>query len=399
MRNLIVGIVVGVVVGIVVGTTIVAPRLKLPVQDAVDAATEPEGTGPRTAAPSPVATLPGATGAPRPAAPPERPERVRWRMASAYAGTMAQMGGLAKRLEQAIYVASGGAMEIEFFEPGTLVPVDAAFDAVRSGAIEAAFAAPGMWAERNAALNLYSAVPFGPPIQEYLAWYQAEGRTILNDIYKKLGVHGIACGLLAPEGSGWFREPVRTLEQLKTLRIGMTGLGGEVLARLGATVVPLAEGDVFVALERGMIDGAEAAQPTLDLALGLNRMARYYYFPGWHQPATLLNLIVNRDAWSGLSEAARGQIGNICGDNLQFGLAASEAGQFEALKTLTADGVRIETWAPEIMTALEAAWRQLAEEKAKKNRDFARAWRSLERFREEYGIWREIGQPGNLSGQ
>ncbi len=405
MRNLIAGIVVGMVIGIVVGTTVVAPRLKLPVQTAAErmASTNasPRARGaPRKAfvtdTPTPkLAPAQHSSGSPRPSVSSDEQDRTRWRMASAYASTLAEMGSLAKRVEADIWKASDGRFRIEFFEPGTLVDTEKAFDAVRSGAIEAAFAAPSIWADRNPALHLFSAIPFGPPIQEYLAWTHAKGVVIMRDIYKKLGVRGMACGLLAPEGSGWFRKPVKSLDQLRAQRIGMTGLGAEVLQQLGIEVLPVAEGDAFVALERGLIDAVEAAQPSIDLQLGLHRMARHYYFPGWHQPATLLNLIINQNAWDKLGPAAQRQLQSVCGDNIRRGLAESEAAQFEALKTLTAEGVSIETWSPEILAALRVAWAEVVRTKQKKSRDFDRAWKSLKLFREEYGIWREIGQPAN----
>ena len=195
----------------------------------------------------------------------------------------------------------------------------------------------------------------------------------------------------APEGSGWFRKPVKSLDQLKSLNIGMTGLGGRVLKRLGATVTPLAEGDVFVALERGMIDGAAAAQPSTDLELGLYRMARHYYFPGWHQPAGTLALIVNKESWKALDTARRAQVRAVCGDNVKHGLGESEASQFAALKALAAKKVSIENWPPEIVNALKTAWIDEVTDMVSKDRAFAAAWRSLKRFREEYDIWREIG--------
>ena len=403
MRNLIAGIVVGIVIGIVVGTTVVAPRLKLPVQTEAERSAASDASpwargAPRKAfkadePPSKPIQEPPSSGAPRPAASPDTQKQTRWRMASAYASTLAEMGSLAKRVEADIWKASDGGFRVEFFEPGTLVATDKAFDAVRSGAIEAAFAAPAIWADRNPALHLFSAIPFGPPIQEYLAWVHAKGSVIMRDVYKKLGVHGMACGLLAPEGSGWFRTPVKSLAELKAQRVGMTGLGADVLQQLGVEVLPVAEGDAFVALERGLIDAAEAAQPSIDLQLGLHHMARHYYFPGWHQPATLLSLIVNQSAWDQLAPAQQSQLQNVCGDNIRRGLAESEAAQFDALKTLTADGVSIETWSPEILSALRGAWTKVVRAKRKKSRDFDRAWRSLEQFREEYGIWREIGQP------
>ena len=403
MRNLIVGIVVGVVVGIVVGTTVVAPRLKLPVQETAEraggtASPHPTTIGVRGAPRQPAAERPPvrAAGAPRPEPPPNRADRVRWRMASAYASTLAELGKLGKRVEAEIWKTSAGRLQVEFFEPGTLVSPEAAFDAVRSGAIEAAFATPSLWAKRNPALHLFSAVPFGPPIQEYLSWIEAEGGEIMQEVFADLGVKALPCGLLAPEGSGWFRTPVHSLDHLKSLRVGMTGLGGEVLRQIGVEVMPIAEGDVFVALERGMIDAAEAAQPSIDLRLELHRMARHYYFPGWHQPATQLALIVNQGAWDALPAAEQSQLEAICGDNVRRGLAESEAAQFQALKVLTADGVAIETWPPEIIAALEDAWTEVVAAKRKDSGDFDRVWQSLTRFREEYEIWREIGEPDNL---
>ncbi len=442
MRNLIVGIVGGVVVGIVVGTTVVAPRLQLPVlaeaerkaerkaelkaeraaELAANQATSQANSQAKPAEPaagprqqpaetaarqtpgmnSPVENGPGAapalgrvSGAYRPPAAPAKGEPRKWRMASAYPGAMAELGGLGKRLEANVERMSSGRFRIIFFEPGTLVTNAASLAAVKSGAVEAAFASPGLWAAENPVLHLFSGIPFGPPIQEYLAWLHADGGALLAEAFDKLGVHALICGLLAPEGSGWFRRPVRSLDQLKGLNIGMNGLGGRVLAKLGVNVMPMAEGDVFVALERGMIDGAAAAQPSIDLELGLYRMAKHYYFPSWHRPAGTLALIVNRERWQSLDAAAKRQLESACGDNVTHGLGESEASQFGALKALSNRGVKIENWPAEILTALRGSWETVAAEMSSADKDFARTWQSLQRFREEYDIWRELGTPAD----
>jgi TRAP-type mannitol/chloroaromatic compound transport system substrate-binding protein len=442
MRNMIVGIIVGVVVGIVVGTTVVAPRLALPVQvkaerkaklaenevvrqeikqavaeaykatpnaggNPATASTAPKAAADASPAPAsvpkpaaPVAAAPGrVSGAYRPPAEPPAAPRRQWRMASAYPSAMAELGGLGKRLEATINRVSGERLRLKFFEPGTLVANAETLAAVKSGTIEAAFASPAIWAAESPVLHLFSGIPFGPPIQEYLAWLHADGGVLLTEAFEKIGVHALVCGMLAPEGSGWFRRPVRSLEQLKGLNVGMNGLGGKVLAKLGVNVSPMAEGDVFVGLERGIIDGAAAAQPTLDLELGLYRMARHYYFPSWHRPAGTLVLAVNSERWNALDVAAKSQIESACGDNVTHGLGETEASQFGALKVLSERGVSIENWAPEILDALRKAWKDLAAEMAAKDKDFARAWASLQRFGEEYGIWRELGTPGRNAGR
>jgi len=390
MRNLIVGAVVGLVVGVVVGTTVIAPRVKLPA-----GATGRTGDATRYAV-SPTlrqlsrkvarsadakATTEATNSAP-----------VSWRLASAYASSLPHLGSLAKRLEAAMWRMSGGTIQIKFHEPGTLVKLDEMFDAVRSGAVDAAFAAPALWAQKNPVLNLFAGIPFGPPVQEYLAWiFVGGGREIMERAHTKLGVHPLICGALAPEGSGWFRTPVATLDEFKALRLGMSGLGGRVAAKLGANVTEMAEADVFIALESGLIDGAEASQPAVDLELGLHRLAKHYYFPGWHQPATLLTLIVNLEAWNALTAGQRAQIEAACGDNVRHGIAESEAHQFNALKELVKQGVQIETWPPDILDAMRKAWAMVAAEQSAKSKDFKRAWETLATFREEYGIWREIG--------
>ena len=404
MRNLIVGAVVGLVVGIVFGTTIIAPRLKLPAQKIARASAAMNAPAAITTAANSEAS-PAAAPPPNPAhdqklrtqfarTPAAEPDRaaLRWRMASAYASSLPQLGALGKRLETMIWQISDGDIEFRYHEPGTLVAPAEMFDAVRAGAIDAAFAAPGVWAQKDPAFLLFSGIPFGPPIQEFIAWiYVGGGHEILQDLYHKQGVHTLICGVLAPEGSGWFRRPVKTLEDFKALRLGMNGLAGKVAEKLGANVIELAEGDVYVAMERGLIDGAEASQPAVDLNLGLHQLAKYYYFPSWHQPATLLNLIVNLAAWQALEPVQRAQINAACGDNVRHGLAEGHAKQFDALKELTKLGVRIETWAPDILDALKAAWQSVATKQSKSSRNFKRAWRSLQTFRDEFGIWREIG--------
>jgi len=387
MRNLIVGVIVGLVIGVVVGTTVIAPRLKLPGAKPGEASLRYQVTPRQPELSRKVAKA--ATSAKKSTA---TAPSVRWRLASAHASDLPLLGSLGKRLEAAVRRMSEGRMEVKFHEPGTLVKTSEMFEAVRAGAIDAGFAAPTLWAKKNPALALFAGIPFGPPVQEYLAWvFVGGGRQILERIHTKLGVHPLICGALAPEGSGWFRHPVTSLKAFKNLRLGMTGLGGRVAAKLGAQITELTEGDVFVALESGLIDGAEASQPSVDLKLGLHKLAKHYYFPGWHQPAGLLTLIVNLDAWKALSVAQRAQLEAACGDNVRHGIAESEARQFEALKQLVNQGVEIEIWPPEILNAMRKAWRKVVVEQSKTSKHFREAWDSLAAFREDYEIWREIG--------
>lgn len=374
MRNAIIGIVIGTVIGVVIGATLLAPRLDSPA--GVPATESIENLSP------PPAEVEQDTGA----------SKISWRMASAYSGSLPQIGTLAKRIETEIWRISGGEMEIRFHEPDTLVPTHEMFDAVASGAIEAAFASPGLWKHETPALQLFAAVPFGPDASEFLAWiYFGGGQELFEDIYHRNNIHSVFCGLLAPEASGWFREQILTVDDLRGLKMRFFGLGADVMEKLGVETLSLTDGAIFPALESGKIDGAEFSMPSIDLQLGLHKIAKHYYFPGWHQPATLFELMINLESWQSLSTTAKARIESVCGDNIRYGLADGEAAQFAALKTLYANGVEIHQWPREIIEALETAWHKVAAEYSEKDEDFARIWKSLTAFREDYSVWRELG--------
>jgi len=395
MRNAIIGLVVGLVVGIVVGTTVVAPRIESslpgsePEQDAKpqDQAATSESTSPL---PVPPAPKPSAA-SPQPSTPKPAEPAARWRMASAFAATLPQLGTLAKRVETETWRVSGGEMEIAFNPPGALVPLAEAFDAVKSGAIEAAFASPARWRNRSPALELFAAVPFGPSAREYLAWfYFGGGRELFDGVNEKLGVHGLICGMVAPSAAGWFKKRIRTPDDLKGVRMGIVGLGAAVMKRLGVETTALEPGDIFVAFEAGGLDAAAYSMPAIDERLGLQQMAKHYYFPGWHRPATLYQLLINRDAWQALSGTQRAQLESVCGDNVRHGLAEGEALQFQALKRIAAKGIQVRRWPRPVLEALRESWRAVATERAARNPTFKKVWNALVAFRTDYAVWRDL---------
>ena len=392
MRNTIIGIVIGVVIGVVFGTTVIAPKL---VSDSPSTRLKQlslNANKTKSSLSNLEATKKITTGPLVPAK--STNPVVRWKMASAYGSTLPQLGALGKRLEKQIWHVSGGRIEIKFYEPGTLVPSKELFDAVAAGAIDAAFSTPNNWENRIPALQLFSAVPFGPSAGEYLAWIEfGGGNEIAQKIYAKHGIHRIYCGLASPSGSGWFRKPIHTVQDFQGLKMRFSGLGAKVVQKLGVDTNSLKEGDIFLALESGSIDGVQYSLPSIDAKLGFHEMAKHYYLPGWHQPATLIELMINAERWKTLTKTARAQINTVCGDNVRYGLAVGEARQFSALKNLHAKGVEIHRWTPEIMTALKGAWQKVVDEESAANKQFKKAWQSLSNFRQDYAIWRELGYP------
>ena len=166
------------------------------------------------------------------------------------------------------------------------MPPNQAFDAVSSGALDAAWATPGFWTGKDIAFAVYSTVPFGPGIGEYLAWMkEGGGEKMMQELYAKYNIHSVMCHLIPPEASGWFRKEIKTLEDLKGLKMRFFGLGANVMQKLGVSTQLIQAGEIFQALQLGTIDATEFSMPVMDLSLGFHQVAKFYYFPGWHQQA------------------------------------------------------------------------------------------------------------------
>ena len=313
-------------------------------------------------------------------------------LAGFYPSTLTQLGEGAKLFADTINLIGQGSIEVTFFEPGALVPSLEIFDAVASGAVDMGHASSGLWASKNSALVLYNAFPFGPAAGEYLAWLRyGGGEEMRNEIYEPLGVHGITCGIIAPEASGWFREEITDLAQLEGLKMRFFGLGGKVMEKLGVEVQLLAGGDIYPALERGTIDATEFSMPAIDQGAGLYQIAKHYYFPGWHQQATPHDLIVNLDVWNGLNEQQQGLIRTTCDAITAIEFAQGEAIQFEALQEMQAEGVTLHQWTDEQLATFRSKWDEVLAEEIAANKDFERIWDDLSEFRENYATWADLG--------
>ena len=319
-------------------------------------------------------------------------EPIRWKMASSFPGELVQLGTQGKMIEERLRVLSGGTMELRFFEPNALVPPLEIFDAVSTGAVNAGWTVSGYWAGKVPALQFFTAVPFGPHAGEGVAWmYHGGGLELMQEIYARHNIHSQPCNLISPEGSGWFKKEIKTVEDLKGLKMRFFGLGAKVLEKLGVSTQLIAGGDIFPALELGTIDATEFSMPAIDLELGFYQVAKEYYFPGWHQPISIGELMINLDNWNSLNVQQQELINAVCKESMLRGLAQGEAVQYPALKELEAKGVTLHRWSPEIIQALETAWAEVVTEEAAANEDFKRVWDSLQAFRANWKIWGDLG--------
>jgi TRAP-type mannitol/chloroaromatic compound transport system substrate-binding protein len=282
-------------------------------------------------------------------------------------------------------------VEFEHFDPGELVPTLEALDAVSNGSIDASYATAGYWQGKITAASLFAAVPFGPEAGEFLAWMlYDDGAELYQRMYDEAGynVHVTPCGIIAPETSGWFKNEITSVADLEGLNMRFFGLGAEVMQRLGVSTSLLAAGDIFPALERGAIDATEFSMPLIDARLGFHNIAKFNYFPGWHQPATLFELLINKDVWDDLDEIAQNQIEVACLANITTNYAEGEAKNYAAMiDNAENNGVQIKSWDPEILATFEATWNEVAAELAAEDAYFAEVWNDLQEFRAGYKTW------------
>ena len=315
--------------------------------------------------------------------------KVKLKMQSAWNPGLPALGETAKYFVDTVAQASGGEVTFKFYAAKKLVPTLQIFDAVSAGTIDAGYSWPGYWMGKIPALALFAAVPFGPEAPEFLAWiYHGGGLQMWRELYAKQNVVPIPCGILAPEASGWFANPINSPDDLNGLKIRYAGLGGEVMKKMGASVTLLAAGDIFPNLERGVIDATEFSMPAIDKVLGFYKIIKHYYFPGWHQPSSILELVVNKKKWDAMSDQDRGYVEMACGNAVLWGLTKGVASQAPAVQFFKDNGVQIHTWSAEMIAKFRKAASEVIAEQSAKNADFKRAWESLEAFRKTNAEWR-----------
>lgn len=287
--------------------------------------------------------------------------------------------------------AISGEVQFEHFDPGKLVPTLEALDAVSNGSVDAGYATSGYWQGKIKSASLFAAVPFGPEAGEFLGWIlYDDGAKLWQQMYDDAGydVKVLPCGVIAPETSGWFKNEINGIEDLEGLNMRFFGLGAEVMQRIGVSTSLLSAGDIFPALERGAIDATEFSMPRIDARLGFHKIAKFNYFPGWHQPSTLFELLINRDVWDGLSERAHAQIEASCLATITTTLAEGEATNYAAMVDNTENnGVTIKQWPPEMLELFESTWNEVAGELAAEDEFFAEVWADLQEYRAGYKVW------------
>lgn len=309
----------------------------------------------------------------------------------AFSTELPSLGTPIPRVAEEVEVMSGGTLRMKVYEPGKLVPAFEILDAVSSGKINAGYTTAGYWAGKIPAAPLFSAIPFGPEAGEYMAWiYYGNGLELYQRMYDDAGynVKVLPCAVIAPETSGWFSKEINSAEDLKGLKMRFFGLGGKVMEKLGVATSLLPGGEIFPALEKGAIDATEFSMPAIDQRLGFHKVAKYNYFPGWHQQATVFELLINKDVWNEASEQHQHILAEACKASMADSFAEGEALQFDALKrNVEENGVEIRKWSPEMLQLFRDTWEEVAAEESANDAYFAEVYADLTEFRTNYDLW------------
>ncbi|HZQ11183.1 MAG TPA: TRAP transporter substrate-binding protein [Pseudolabrys sp.] len=312
-------------------------------------------------------------------------------LASTFPGSMPILGEAAHELSERVQRTTGGEVMFKFYEPGKLVPAAETVNAVAAGKIHAAWAGAGWFERDDITFNFFSSVPFGPDVAEYMAWlYQGGGLQLAREMFHARGVHNIPCGLIPSEASGWFRKEIRTPADLGGLRMRIFGMGALVMRKFGVVTSQEPPGELFAKLQDGSLDAAEFSLPAMDLPLKLYEVAKYYYFPGWHQPATLFDLDISLPVWNALDDRYKASIELACGDLIREMVAKGEAAQGSAIKEIQGKGVNVRRWPAPMLLEFENAWKQVVAEQSAKNPNFKRVYDSYASFRQNYATWKYL---------
>lgn len=314
-------------------------------------------------------------------------------MQAIFPGTLPLLGKPAFDLAEKVDLITNGSVKFDVKNPGELVATGEVWDAVSTGAVESAWYSIGFAEGIVPAAPLFTTFPFGPDIREYAAWwYNGGGEELFAEITADSNIKTIHCSVLIPEASGWFREEIKSLDDLKGLKMRFFGLGASVMGKLGVEAQSMGLADTMSALNTGAIDSAELGFPFLDNLVGMHEHAKHYYFPGWHQQTSFLSVIINMDTWNGLDASQQAAIETACEAQMLRTMAEGEAVQLEPLAKMQAEnGVMVHTWPDDILAAYEAAWVEVVAEKSAENPDFKRTWDSISAFRDNYSNWKELG--------
>jgi TRAP-type mannitol/chloroaromatic compound transport system substrate-binding protein len=321
-----------------------------------------------------------------------RAQSVKWRMVTSWPKLLPGPGMSAERIAARIQGLSGGRIEITVHAAGEIVPAFGVLDAVGNGVADMGHTAAFYWQGKMPASVFYTTVPFGLTPGEHVAWVDAGGgQALWDNLYAPFGVKPLMGGNTGVCMGGWFRHEVKSLADLHGLKLRSLGLGGEVYRRLGATPQTTPPAEILVALQSGVIDGAEFVGPGSDIALGLYRVAPFYYYPGFNKPNGTGECIIARRIWETLPNEFKAMVAHACAAEANYALAEMERLNVDALGALTTQhGVTLAAFPDDVIGAARKEAADVLKEIGSRDEMSGRVHASYASFRERTAPWSRV---------
>jgi TRAP-type mannitol/chloroaromatic compound transport system substrate-binding protein len=318
---------------------------------------------------------------------------VKWRLASSFPKSLDTIYGAADVISKRVAAATGGKFQIQVFAAGEIVPGLQAMDAVKDGTVECCHTAPYYYFGKDPTFAFACAIPFGMNARQQNAWmYHGGGLALMREFFKDYNIINFPAGNTGAQMGGFFRKEMKTVADMKGLKMRIGGFAGRVMSKLGLVPQQIAGGDIYPALEKGTIDAAEWVGPYDDEKLGLYKIAKYYYYPGWWEGGPELDLFVNVKAWEALSPEYKAILEAACAEANVDMLAKYDALNPAALKRLVGNGVQLRPFSKEIMNACYKAANEVYEEESAKNPKFKKVYDSWKVFRDDQILWFRVAE-------
>ncbi len=318
---------------------------------------------------------------------------VKWRLASSFPKSLDTIYGAAEVFAKRVAEATGGKFQIQVFAGGEIVPGLQALDAAKEGTVECCHTASYYYVGKDATFAFDCAIPFGMNNRQMDAWYRVgNGMKLMREFFGSHNLVNFPCGNTGVQMGGWFRKEIKTVKDLDGLKMRIGGFAGQVIKKLGAVPQQIAGGDIYPALEKGTIDAAEWVGPYDDQKLGFNKVAKFYYYPGWWEGGPQLSVLVNKKAWDSLPKEYQAIVQIAAADAHVEMMADYDGKNPTALKQLIAGGAQLRPFPKEVMDACYKAALQLYEETSAANPTFKKIYDDYRKFMNDSNLWFRIAE-------
>lgn len=321
-------------------------------------------------------------------------KKYMWKMVTTWPPKFPVMGVGAEMMAKWIETMSGGRLKIQVYGGGELVPPLQAFDAAAQGMVEMGHGASYYWAGKSPATQFFAAVPFGMNCQQMNSWiYAGNGGKLWDEVYGQFGLKGMPAGNTGVQMGGWFNKEIKTIDDFKGLKMRIPGLGGKVLAKAGGSAVLSAGGEIYTNLERGVIDATEWVGPYHDFLMGFYKVAKFYYYPGWHEPGTVLETFVNKKAYEALPKDLQEIITTAAMRSNLYMLSEFEAKNNEYLqKLVTEHNVQLKKFPDAVIAQLKKYAEEVLVEIAEKDPMSKKVYEDFKKFQKNVTEWGKISE-------